>query len=308
MKILITGAAGFIASHVTKALLAQNHQIIAIDKLSYVSKDWSRLDEHPNLTCITWDLEIPFNDEIRALNPDIIIHMAADSHVDYSIENPVPVVKNNVISTLNLLEYARTIDLKIFQYFSTDEVYGPATDKPFKEDDRHNPGNVYSASKSAAEMLCLAWQNTYHVPLIITNLMNVIGPKQYPEKFLPLVINKVLNDEVVKIHCGKNGELGSRYYIHVSVVAKAVIFIIENLAVNSKINICGQEEINNLEFAQRIAKIMGKELKYELCNGDDIRPGHDLRYALDSTKLLEMGFVYDGDFDLMLEQTVKSYF
>jgi dTDP-glucose 4,6-dehydratase len=241
------------------------------------------------------------------IKPDIIIHMAADTHVDYSIKNPVEVIRNNVISTVNLLEYARTIDLKLFQYFSTDEVYGPAINSAFNENDRHNPGNPYSASKSASEMICLAYQNTYKIPLIITNLMNAIGPMQYPEKFLPLVVNKVMKDEVVKIHCGKNLEIGSRFYIHVKNIAKAVIFIIDNVEVGSKINICGECEVNNLEMAQKIAKIMGKELKYELCSDIEERPGLDIRYALDSSKLIEMGFVYDDNFDDLLNETVKWY-
>ncbi|CAH6419077.1 6 dehydratase [uncultured virus] len=316
MKVLITGGAGFIGSHVIEHIIrTTTWTVVCIDKLSYSSKGWARLQEsgvlyNPRLTHLTWDLEMPFSDgiirEIGDIN--IIIHMAAETHVDKSIADPVQCIRNNVMSTTYLLEHARSLkNLKMFQYFSTDEVFGPAPKGVnYKEWDRHRPTNPYSASKAASEDICLAYQNTYKIPVLITNLMNVYGEKQYIEKFVPLVIKKVLNDETVDIHTEPDGITpGSRFYIHARNVASAVLFILEKGEPGEKYNITGECEVDNLEMARKVAAAVGKPLKYNLVDFHESRPGHDCRYSLDGTKLFEMGWKLPVTLDQSLTKTVK---
>lgn len=315
INVLVTGGAGFIGSHLIEHIIRTTKwNVVCVDKLSYLSKGWARLKDsgiywHPRVKCITWDLEIPFSDgiitEIGDIN--IIIHMAAETHVDKSITDPIGCIRNNVMSTLYLLEYARTLEhLKMFQYFSTDEIYGSASEGiSYKEWDPHRPGNPYSASKAASEDICLSYQNTYKLPILITNLMNVYGERQYIEKFIPKIIRKLLNDEVIDIHTDSNGKLGSRFYIHARNASDAVLFILENGISGEKYNIRGEKELSNLEIAQHIATIMGKELKYRLINPEDSRPGNDHRYCLDGSKLYNMGWKIPLDFEHSLEKMVK---
>lgn len=316
MRVLVTGGAGFIGSHLIENIISTTTwTVVCVDKLSYASKAWSRLKDSDiyisqRLKCITWDLEQPFSDGLILELGDInlIIHMAAETHVDRSISDPVGTIRNNVMSTVHLLEYARNLkNLKMLQYFSTDEIYGPAphgTD--YKEWDPHHPTNPYSASKAASEDICISYQNTYKLPILITNLMNAYGPKQHGEKFIPLVIRKVLNGEEIIIHTEEDGVTpGSRFYIHVSNISSAIMFILEKGCPGEKYNIKGEEEVNNLELAQKIAKLVGKELKYQLVHTHAKRPGHDTRYSLDGRKLFDMGWKLDSNFDKLLEETVK---
>ena len=316
MRILITGSAGFIGSHITEAFLrSTTWNIICIDKLSYASKGWSRLKDsgayyNPRVMCITWDLECPFSEGIRAElgEIDIIIHMAAETHVDNSIVDPVMCIRNNVMSTVNILEYARTLpQLKKFQIFSTDEIYGSAPEGvSYKEDDRHFPTNPYSASKAASEDICIAYYNTYKVPVFITNLMNVFGERQHVEKFIPLVIKKLLHDEVIDIHTHGDGITpGSRFYIHARNVAAAIMFLLEHGKIGERYNIVGEREVDNLTLVKMISKVMEKEPKVNLVKFAENRPGHDLRYALDGNKLFAMGWSLPVDFEHSLEKTIK---
>lgn len=316
MRVLITGGAGFIGAHLIDHILkTTDWVIICIDKLSYASKGWNRLIasgcyDSPNLKCLTWNLELPFSQQIQEQigNINIIIHMAADTHVDKSIVNPVTVISNNIMSTVYLLEYARTLkDLKIFVNFSTDEIYGDAPKGiSYKEWDRQNPSSPYSASKAAAENICLAYQNTYKIPLIITNLMNAYGIMQHSEKFIPLIIKKLLNNEIIDIHCHDDGVTpGSRSYVHVYDIVSAVMFILDNVKNQTKINIAGVREVDNLELAHKISKLMNVELKYQLTHSPPNRPGHDNRYSLDDTILREMGWQVQMNFDEEIEKIVK---
>lgn len=316
MRCVVSGGCGMIGHHLIEHIIRTTiWEVICIDKLSYAAKGWSRLKDsgvyyNPRLTCIAWDLITPLSEGLRKElgDVDIIIHMAAETHVDNSIKDPVTCIHNNVMSTVNMLEFARILPgLKKFQYFSTDEVYGSCESGPgFKEWDCHHPTNPYSASKSASEQICLGYENTYKIPLLITNLMNVFGERQHVEKFIPLVIKKVLNDEMIDIHTYPDGKTpGSRFYIHARNVASAVIFIHEHGKVGEKYNITGEREVDNLELALKIAGIMGKELKYRLVNFHADRPGHDTRYSLDGSKLFAMGWKLPVDFDHSLEKTVK---
>lgn len=323
MNILITGAAGFIGSHVAEHFLrlsGKDCRIVCVDKLSYASKGWSRLKDSavyysPKVKCVTWDLCVPFTSGIieEIGEVDTIIHMAADTHVDNSISDPKSVIMNNIQSTLNILEWARTLkNLKNFQYFSTDEVYGP-TEKigsnlteGFKEWDVHRPSNPYSASKSASEQICLAYYNTYKLPIMITNLMNVYGERQHVEKFIPSVIKKLMLGEVIDIHTEGDGITpGSRCYIHARNAASATMHILYNGVPGEKYNITGEKYVNNLELALLIAEIMGKELKYKLVSNCANRPGHDPHYGLDGSKLKSLGWTAPKTFEESIRKTVE---
>jgi dTDP-glucose 4,6-dehydratase len=237
--------------------------------------------------------------------------MGAETHVDNSIENPEPFVRCNVLGTMNLLEFARKAPrLKKFLYMGTDEVFGPAdratVPNGYREWDRYNSTNPYSASKAGGEELCLAWANTYNVPAIIVHTMNIFGERQHPEKFIPKVIRAVLNGETVFIHADRTLTVsGSRFWIHARNVAQAVLFLLENGEDREKYNIVGEKEVSNLEMAQFIANILDQPLRYEMVDFHSSRPGHDLRYGLDGTKLSEIGFRYPKSFDESLTKTIQ---
>ena len=224
---------------------------------------------------------------------------------------------DNIVGTANILDYARKIDtLERFAYFSTDEVFGPAPKGVnYKENDRYNSTNPYSATKAGAEELVVAYENTYGLPSLITHTMNVFGERQNPEKYIPMVIKKVRDNETVTVHANKEKTIaGSRHYIHAEDVAEALLFLYnydvdsfgadETGAKCQKFNIVGKDEIDNLELAQFIAKVQNKDLKYEMVDFHSSRPGHDLRYALDGTKMKDMGWEPQSAFD-RLESTIK---
>ena len=316
MNILVTGGCGFIGHHLIDYLLKNTkHNIIVIDKLSYASKGLSRLEDinavnNERVKIITWDLSVGLSvglvEELKETN--IIVHMAAETHVDNSIDEPIQCIQNNVMSTVHILEFARRLPAFVkFLYFSTDEVYGPALeDTMYFEWDRHNPTNPYSASKSAGEGIALSYRNTYKVPVVICNVMNVFGERQYVEKFIPNCIKKIMNSEIVSVHCYPGCEkAGTRYYIHAQQVANAVMFIIDKGEIGEKYNITGEQEVDNLELAQMIAFFMGKELFYEMVDFHSSRPGHDLRYGLNGDKLNAMGWKPNVSFCETLKDVVQ---
>ena len=246
--------------------------------------------------------------EMDATEIEVILHIAAETHVDNSIDTPVPFVENNIKSTLHLLEFARRLPkLKNFIYFSTDEVYGSAAEgEAFKEGDPHKPSNPYSASKSAAEMICHSYYNTYGIPLVTMNVMNAFGERQHPEKFIPLCINKIARGEEITIHAYTGSlKAGSRWYIHARNIAAAVLFVLEHGEHGEKYNVQGEIELDNLEVAQFVAKELGKELKYKMHDNPTSRPGHDLRYALDGEKLATLGWKLPLTFYDSLRRTIR---
>eukprot|EP01062_Namystynia_karyoxenos_P052047 TRINITY_DN412_c0_g2_i1.p1 TRINITY_DN412_c0_g2~~TRINITY_DN412_c0_g2_i1.p1 ORF type:complete len:389 (+),score=147.55 TRINITY_DN412_c0_g2_i1:97-1167(+) len=316
-RCVVTGGCGFIGHHlVIKLVQETDYEVVVLDKLTYASFGDERLRDAgvlDKVTLVKADLCQPFSEEdLALLRPDeidVIVHMAAETHVDNSISDPVPVVQNNINSTLFLLEFARRLPrLSCFLYFSTDEVYGPAEPdvEGFLEWDRHRPSNPYSASKSAAEQLCYCYYNTYKLPLISMNVMNAYGERQHPEKFIPLCIKKVMEGETVTLHCHPGTKRpGSRFYIHAKYIASAVLYLVEHGKKGEKYNVRGEKEMDNLELAQFIAEVVGKPLKYQLDDDVKIRPGHDTRYALDGAKMREMGWSIPGNFHDTLRATIE---
>ena len=313
-RILITGGAGFIAHHLIGEILNRTDwEIVTVDRLDYsgnLNRLADLLQEYPTsvkkrLRTIYHDLKAEFNPMLIAdIGPvNMVAHLAAGSHVDRSIERPMEFVMDNVVGTCNVLEFARKQqNLERFLYFSTDEVFGPAPDGiKYGEYDRYNSTNPYSASKAGGEELAVAFQNTYDMPIYITHTMNVFGERQHPEKFIPMTIRNVRDGNTVTIHSDSTKTIpGSRHYIHAVDVADATLFLLENDKIAMfpdksgikcpKFNICGATELNNLELAQMIAKVQGKELKYEFMDFHSSRPGHDLRYALSGERMANMGW------------------
>jgi dTDP-glucose 4,6-dehydratase len=315
-RILITGGCGFIGHHFVEHIyINTDWKIIIIDKLSYASKGFERMRDinmldSDRIQIFTNDLINPIPEGIikEIGDVDYIVHMAAETHVDNSIREPVSFIQNNINSTLNILEYSRNVNnLKKFFYFSTDEVFGPALeDTLYNEWDRHKPTNPYSASKSAAEQICIAYENTYKLPIIIVNVMNVFGERQHIEKFIPMCIKNILNNEIVNIHSYPDKKTsGTRFYIHARNVAQAILFLIENGHIGDKYNISGEKEVSNLELAMLISKIINKELKYKMVDFHSSRPGHDLRYGLNGEKLRNMGFKLPVNFEKSLTKVIE---
>ena len=313
-NVLITGGAGFIAHHIIAHIIKHTDwNITTIDRLD-ISGNLNRLhdilndfsvDEKKRLKIVFHDLKAEINSQISSEvgNPTIILHLAAASHVDRSIKYPMEFVNDNVVGTVNLLNFAKELkNLEKFVYFSTDEIFGNAPEGiSYSEYDRYNSTNPYSASKAAAEEFCVAYENTYKMPICITHTMNVFGERQHPEKFIPMVIQKVRDNKKVIVHANEDKtKAGSRHYIHAQDVADGLMFIL-NLKNYShkgdfgnakcpKFNLVGPEEIDNLTLAKMIAKTQNKELIYEMVDNHSSRPGHDLRYSLSPKLLKKLGW------------------
>lgn len=328
-RVLITGGAGFIAHHaISHILRTTDWEIVTLDRLDF-SGNLNRLvdvlhdlpDERKRVKIVYHDLKSEINPQIiTALgNIHIILHMAAGSHVDRSIEYPMDFVMDNVVGTVNLLDYARKLpNLEKFVYFSTDEVFGPAPKGvKYGEYDRYNSTNPYSASKAGGEEMCVAYENTYKLPIVITHTMNVFGERQHPEKFIPLVIQRVRDGEKIRIHADPTKTIpGSRHYIHAMDVAEGLMFILYNLKdytyfepnglrVIPKFNLVGPEETDNLTVAKMIAEVQERELLYELTDFHSARPGHDLRYALSGDLLKSLGWKPKIKFSERIKQVTE---
>lgn len=315
-NVLITGGAGFVAHHVVNYFIDNtNWNITTLDRLDF-SGNLNRLHDLVKDNPNKHRVKIVYHDLKAAITPltasrigpvDIIVHLAAGSHVDRSIDYPMEFVLDNVVATCNILEFARQCNgtLEKFIYFSTDEVFGPAPNGVnYDEYDRYNSTNPYSATKAGGEELAVAYHNTYKLPIIITHTMNVFGERQHPEKYIPKCIKKIRDGETITVHSDASKTIpGSRHYIHAVDVADAIMFLINNADTNNdpndtttsgvkcpKFNIVGKQEINNLQLAQIIADCQGKQLNYELVDFHSSRPGHDLRYALSGERMKAMGW------------------
>ena len=329
-RVLITGGAGFIAHHTIKYYLENTDwEIVSLDRLDY-SGNLNRISDLMNgydekekkrIKIIFHDLRSEVNEMLAAdLGQfNYILHMAASSHVDRSIEDPLTFVQDNVVATCNILNFARkNSKLELFIYFSTDEVFGPAPkDVNYKERDRYNSTNPYSATKAGGEELSVAFENSYNMPIFITHTMNVFGERQHPEKFIPMCIKNIHDGKKVFIHSDKSKKIaGSRHYIHAEDVADGTFFLIKNLnklkntqkdfggAKCPKFNLVGPVEWTNLELALNIAKCMNKKLNYEMVDFHSSRPGHDLRYALDGNLLKKAGWIPNVSIEERIKQVV----
>lgn len=324
-RVLLTGGGGFIGAHTLAHIMHNTDwQLVIIDSFRHKGKT-DRISEmfqaHPEwrerCEIITHDLMAPFSEQtIRKIDRiDYIINMASESHVDRSITDPRTFIENNIHLVLTMLEYARAHPVTKFIQISTDEVYGPADiGHNHKEGEPHKPSNPYSASKAAQENICYAYWRTYGIPICVTNTMNIIGEMQDSEKYLPQVIKNVYINGLQKIHANADGsKIGSRYYLHARNQADALIFLLQNVLFPiydtglemAHYNVVGEQELDNLQIAQKVAKIIGKPLRYELVDFHSSRPGHDLRYALDGSKLADLGWKPPLSLDESLEKTVK---
>ena len=313
-RALITGGAGFIAHHLIAYLLKETDlEIVTLDRLDY-SGNLNRLHDimltlppatRKRVKIVHHDLKAELNPLVRKEVGQVnyILHLAAGSHVDRSIEYPMEFVLDNVVGTCNILEFARRQDgLSRFLYFSTDEVFGPApVGVKYGEYDRYNSTNPYSATKAGGEELAVAYENTYKLPVYISHTMNVFGQRQHPEKYIPMCIRRVRDGQPVTVHSDATKTVaGSRHYIHAEDVASAVLFLLNTPASMAntmisqgqcaKFNIVGAEELDNLALAQAIAAAQGKHLYYDMVDFHSSRPGHDLRYALDGAKMKSLGW------------------
>ena len=302
VRLLITGGAGFIGHHlVDRVLRKTDWQITVLDRLDH-SGNLNRLAEigaarSTRVRFVFHDLRAPMNAQVMQQigYHDHIVHMAAGTHVDRSIDDPMAFVMDNVVGTCTILDFARTMGCKRFLYFSTDEVFGPAPIGTFyHEDDRYRSGNPYAATKAGGEELAMAYQNTYGLPVIVTHTMNAVGERQNPEKFIPNTIAKIRDGETVLVHADKTKtKPGARYYIDAKEIARAVLMLLDRGEPGVKYNICGTVEMDNLKMAQSIGEAMGKPFRHELIDFHSSRPGHDLRYALDASRMERMGFMAD---------------
>ena len=331
-KVLLTGGAGFIGHLVIKKILENTDwEIVVIDRLSYAS-NLERINDVVNevggisenrVDFFYHDLKAELHEEIinKLSKTNIVIHIGASSHVTRSVQDPSTFIQDNIVGTFNLLEAARKFkNLDLFYYFSTDEVFGPSDDKAkFKEWDRYNSTNPYSATKSSAEELTIAYSNTYSLPSLISHCCNAYGERQHVEKFIPNSIKKILNDEEILIHTDGNNIPGSRYYIYNEDLADTILFLTINYEkvkkeafkeqgkAPPKINITGDSLVSNLEVVEYISQILKKDFKYSLQSHDPSRPGHDIKYGLDNSLLQKIDGVFDRDFKDGIEQTVSWY-
>lgn len=315
--VLITGGAGFIGSHCVEHVLQtkRDWDVVILDGITYAGDverlvDMDAFEKHRKRVKLVWhDLRAEVTPKVNALlgHIDYVLHFASDSHVDNSITDARGVATNNFYVTLNLLDWWhkwRWESLRRFVQISTDEVYGPAI-RPYesREWDPIVPSNPYSASKAMQEALCTAYWRTYGLPLIITNTMNNFGERQHPEKFLPKVMRAIDADAEVLIHGQKVNDTwvpSSRVWLHARNHADALLFLLQNapykdalatgLPVPPRYNIAGSEELDAYQLASMVATIMGKELRYRFVNFHSSRPGHDMRYALDGSKLAKLGW------------------
>ncbi|MGO1062250.1 dTDP-glucose 4,6-dehydratase [Acinetobacter lwoffii] len=328
MKILVTGGAGFIGSAVIRHIIQHtNNQVFNIDKLTYAGnlESLKGIDQHPNYQFKQIDIcnTEQITAAIDAFQPNAIMHLAAESHVDRSIDGPAAFIQTNIVGTYTLLEAARKYWMELdaeaqqnfrFHHISTDEVYGDleGTTDLFTETTSYAPSSPYSASKASSDHLVRAWHRTYGLPVIVTNCSNNYGPYHFPEKLIPLVILNALNAKPLPVY-GNGQQI--RDWLFVEDHARALYKVVTEGVVGETYNIGGHNEKQNIEVVKTICKILD-ELKPQV-NGQAYeslitfvkdRPGHDLRYAIDATKIQkELDWTPTETFETGIRKTVQWY-
>lgn len=322
-SILITGGAGFIGNHVVRLFVNQypDYQIFNLDKLTYAGnlENLKDIEDKENYTFIKGDItDAPFIDQLfRTHQFDGVIHLAAESHVDRSISDPLAFVTTNVIGTVNLLNAAKRswaddFENKLFYHVSTDEVYGSlGEDGLFLEDTAYDPQSPYSASKASSDHFVRAYANTYRLPIVVSNCSNNYGPNQFPEKLLPLCINNIKQNKPLPIY-GKGENI--RDWLFVIDHAKAIDTIYHAGKTGETYNIGGINEWKNLDIVKLLCDIMDKKLNRApgtnraLITFVKDRAGHDMRYAIDATKIKkQLSWEPSLQFEEGLEKTVDWY-
>ena len=325
MKVLVTGGAGFIGSNLVRLLVSRGHEVLNIDKLTYAGNLASLADIEglPNYRFLHADIcdAAAMQAAFAEFRPDGVMHLAAESHVDRSIDGPGPFIQTNILGTYTLLEAARNhlstshIPHQLFRFIhiSTDEVYGSLGDTgEFTETTAYDPRSPYSASKAASDHLARAWHHTYGLPVIVTNGGNNYGPYQFPEKLVPLVILKALRGESIPVY-GTGANI--RDWIHVEDHAEGLMGVLEAGSPGETYNIGGNDEIRNIDLVIQLCSILddlhprsdGRPYAGQITFVAD-RPGHDLRYALNSSKIRDqLGWCPKWDHESGFRMTVGWY-
>jgi len=309
-KLLVTGGAGFIGSECVRQGVRRGYDIAVVDKLTYAG-DLERTEEvQRDITFYQEDItkRRTMKQIFRKERPDAVIHWAAESHVDRSIKDASPFLETNVKGTQILLETSTEFGIKRFINISTDEVYGELSalstkHSAFSESSPLNPSSPYSASKAAADMLGRAYFRTHGVPVITVRPSNTYGPFQYPEKLIPVVISRAIDNRTVPVYAG--GE-NVREWLYVEDCVEATYTVLERGRIGEVYNIGSGQERRNIDVVKRILSLLGKpDILIELVQD---RPGHDFRYCLNSDKIkIELAFSAKTGFDKGLEKTVRWY-
>ena len=330
MKILVTGGAGFIGSAVIRHLIQDtNHQVINLDKLTYAGnlKSLASVDSSSRYHFEQIDIcdDCKLGKLFKKYHPDIVMHLAAESHVDRSIDGPGKFIRTNIVGTYNLLEATRTYWQALddhrkaafrFHHISTDEVYGDLEGPKdlFREETPYAPSSPYSASKAGSDHLVRAWGRTFGLPVIVTNCSNNYGPYHFPEKLIPLIILSALRGKPLPVY-GKGTQV--RDWLFVEDHARALVKVVTEGAVGETYNIGGHNEKQNIEVVRAVCVLLNELYpsthngikKYEeLITFVEDRPGHDVRYAIDASKIQrELGWVPQETFESGLRKTVEWY-
>ncbi len=321
--ILITGGAGFIGSHVVRLFVKNfpQYQIVNLDKLTYAGnlENLRDIENLPNYRFLKGDItDEPFIENLFAQHPfDSVIHLAAESHVDRSINGPMAFINTNIIGTVNLLNATKkswtgNMENKLFYHISTDEVYGSLGEEGlFTEETPYDPRSPYSASKAGSDHMVRAWHHTYGLPVVISNCSNNYGPHQFPEKLIPLAICNIKSNREIPVY-GKGENV--RDWLYVEDHATAIETIFHSGKTGRTYNVGGNNELRNIDLIRILCGIMDNRLGRKQGESEKLvkfvrdRPGHDLRYAIDNTRITgELGWRPSVGFRKGLEKTVDWY-